>query len=86
MEQIEWEKSVKQYMENAAWTCDRDDETTLGFFFVEGKQHWIRDYDKLNRGFVQFDGNQRVNLVSSRRKDDRIPAMQILWSISWDGH
>jgi hypothetical protein len=63
MHQGEWENRVKEHMSNAGWTCDRDDEKTLGFFFIEGDHHWIRDYDKKERRFVQFDGNQRVNLI-----------------------
>ncbi len=69
MDQAEWEKSIKEYMVNGGWTCDRDDEKTLGFKFTQGESEWIRDYDKKERRFVQFDGNQRVNLISAKVKD-----------------
>jgi hypothetical protein len=69
MDQVEWEKSIKEYMINRGWTCDCDNEKTLGFKFIEGNHEWIRDYNKRDRRFVQFDGNQRVNLVSTKVKD-----------------
>jgi signal-transduction protein with cAMP-binding, CBS, and nucleotidyltransferase domain len=68
MNQDEWEKCIKEWMHNGGWECDRDDEKTLGFSFIEGDHHWIRDYCKKERRFVQFDGNQRVNLVVSKEK------------------
>ena len=67
MDQAEWESTITQYMTNGGWTCDRNDEKTLGFSFIEGDHHWIRDYDKKERRFVQFDGNQRVNLVTNEK-------------------
>jgi hypothetical protein len=66
MTQEEWEESITTYMTNGGWTKDRDDETTLGFSFIEGQSHWMRDYDKKERRFVQFDGNVRVNLKVSQ--------------------
>ncbi len=68
MDQDQWEKEIKEYMTREGWTCDRDDQKTLGFSFVEGNSHWIRDYDKIERRFVQFDGNQRVNLKITGEK------------------
>jgi len=62
----EWQKAMIEYMTNGGWTCDRNDEKTLGFSFIEGESHWIRDYDKKERRFVQYDGNRRVNLVRSK--------------------
>ncbi len=62
MDQEEWEKYITEYMTNEGWTCDRNDENTLGFSFTQGKHTWIRDYDKKKRRFVQFDGNTVVNL------------------------
>lgn len=47
-------------MTNGGWTKDRDDETTLGFHFVEGDKKWIRDYSKEYRRYVQFNANQVV--------------------------
>ena len=63
MDQTKWESSIKKRMENKGWTFDHDTESTLGFSFVEGEFHWMRDYNKKNRRFVQFNGNQIVNLV-----------------------
>ncbi len=62
MNQEEWEKSIIEYMTKGGWIKDRDDEKTLGFYFIESEKRWIRDYDKKERRFVQFDGNQRINL------------------------
>ena len=65
----DWSNSIKLLMLNMGWGHDRDDETTLGFSVHEGEHHWIRDYDKKTRGFIQFDGNQKVNLVSTKQHD-----------------
>jgi len=67
MNQAGWESSVKEKMTNAGWVCDRDDETNLGFSFEEGDKKWIRDYEKKTRKFVQFNGNQIVNLKCTPR-------------------
>lgn len=69
MEQLEWEELIKKWMIDSGWQCDRDDETTIGFSFIEGERHWIRDYDKKKRRFVQFDGNQRVKLIGLDEMD-----------------
>lgn len=65
----EWEKEIILWMTNGGWVNDRNDEKTLGFSFMEPPHHWIRDYDKKERRFVQYDGNLRVNIVSSKVKD-----------------
>jgi hypothetical protein len=57
-----WKTYITEAMQSDGWTKDRDDQTTLGFSFVEGDHHWIRDYDKKTRRFIQFDGNQKINL------------------------
>lgn len=57
-----WELQTKSLMIYAGWVCDRDDETTLGFSNHQGEHQWIKDYDKKSRTFVQYDGNQKVNL------------------------
>lgn len=67
-EQGEWESLTKHWMAKGGWDCDRDDEKTLGFSFIEGGHRWIRDYCKKERRFVQYDGNRRVNLAESREK------------------
>lgn len=66
--QEHWEQSIKIMMEQGNWVHDRDDETTLGFSAYEGEYHWIRDYDKKTRGFIQYNGNQKINLVSTRNE------------------
>lgn len=66
MNQEDWETDIKEYMKNGGWTCDRDDDETIGFSFIQGENHWMRDYDKKERRFVQFDGNQRVNIWVSK--------------------
>lgn len=66
MDQVEWEARVKSWMLEGGWEMDYDNETTLGFSFKEGDYHWMRDYNKKSRRFVQFDGNQRVNIVSKK--------------------
>lgn len=65
MNQDEWEKYITDYMTKGGWTKDRDDETTIGFHFIENEFKWIRDYDKKTKKFVQFNGNQVVNLVKN---------------------
>lgn len=49
-------------MEEAGWTLDKDDAECLGFSFYQEDRHWIRDYCKKERNFVQYDGNQMVKL------------------------
>lgn len=61
-----WETYIVNFMENAGWKFNRNDETTLGFSFIEGEHHWIKDYDKKTKTFVQFDGNQKVNIRVSK--------------------
>jgi 2-hydroxy-3-keto-5-methylthiopentenyl-1-phosphate phosphatase len=58
MEQSEWEINLIEILGAEGWACDRDDETTLGF----KKGSWIRDYNKETRRFVQFNGDQVVNI------------------------
>jgi len=53
-------------MNSRGWTCDRDDEKTLGFSLIEGDKHWIRDYNKKTRRFAQFNANHVVNLRVSK--------------------
>ncbi len=62
LSQEEWEENITKWMERGGWKKDRDDETTLGFSYVEGEHHWIRDYDKKEKRFFQFDGNVRINI------------------------
>jgi hypothetical protein len=69
MNQKEWEEAITKYMENGGWTKDRDDYKTLGFSFIQGDHRWIRDYDKKERRYVHFDGNQRVNLKVTKEED-----------------
>ena len=63
-----WEKNVKDWMTNCGWICDRDDEENLGFSKHEDEYHWIRDYNKKTRAFIQYNGNQKINLVSTKEK------------------
>ena len=67
MIELDWEKDIKDYMFFSGWTLDRDDETTLGFSQIDGEVLWIRDYNKKTRRFVQFNGNQEINI---RMKDE----------------
>lgn len=66
MNQIEWEDSVKEYMKTIGWECDTDNEKTLGFNCFDGPFHWMRDYNKKSRRFVQFNGNQIVSFASTK--------------------
>jgi len=66
MDQKTWEESVKNQMIESGWKCDRDDEENLGFHFIEDGFHWIRDYCKKTRTFVQYNGNQVINLISTK--------------------
>ncbi len=68
MDQAEWEKNITEYMTKGGWTKDRDNEKTLGFSFKEGDKHWMRDYDKKNRSFVSYNGNQTVNIRIVKEK------------------
>ena len=63
MEYEDWKQKIIEYMTKGGWNLDRDNETTLGFQFPEGDALWIRDYDKKTRRFVQFNGNQKINLL-----------------------
>lgn len=69
MNQQEWEDGIKKMMHKDGWRCDRDDETRLGFSYIEGEFHWIRDYCKKMRRFVQYNGNQKVNLKVTKKDD-----------------
>lgn len=61
-----WEEKVIEYMTAHGWTCDVNDENRLGFVFKEDEEHeWTRDYDKKTRTFVQFNGKQKVTLISN---------------------
>lgn len=63
-----WEQGIKDLNTSLGWICDRDDETTLGFSDHQGECHWIKDYNKKTRTFVQYNGNQVVHLVTSNKK------------------
>ncbi len=66
-----WEQGIKDLNFSLGWICDRDDETTLGFSDIQGECHWIKDYNKKTRSFVQYNGNQKVNLkVSNDEQSD----------------
>lgn len=56
-----WEQ-VKEKMLAEGWTCDLDTEEKLYFSLIDGPHHWMRDYNKITKSFVQYDGNQKVNL------------------------
>jgi len=64
--QSQWEYDTIHKMTCLGWTFDNDNETTLGFSIHQGEFHWIRDYDKKTRGFIQYNGNQQVNLKVSK--------------------
>ena len=66
LDQEAWGKYLKDKMISLGWTCDIDNETTLGFSLIDGKAHWMRDYNKKTRSFVQMNGNQVVNLRMSK--------------------
>ena len=62
-----WQEDIRAIMESSGWICDRDDETTLGFHFIDENGHkWIRDYDKETRQFVHYYYAQKINLVSKK--------------------
>lgn len=64
MDQEEWESAIKKkFSDLGNWKLDRDDEEYLGFSCIDGKHHWIRDYNKKKRNFVQYDGNQKVSII-----------------------
>jgi hypothetical protein len=71
MTEQQWEKSVIENMTEDGWINDRNDEETLGFSFKqEDGACWIRDYNKKTRTFVQFMGNQLINLKTSNKNQD----------------
>ncbi len=63
MNQDEWEEKIIKYMTESGWVLQEDKQDSLNFGFVEGEKHWMRDYDKKTHRFIQFDGNQKINLV-----------------------
>jgi len=67
--QKDWESDLKEMMEATGWQCDRDDETHIGFSYHQGEFHWIRDYCKKRRRFVQYNGNQVVSLISTKTQE-----------------
>lgn len=70
LNQEQWEYSIKTMMRHGGWELDIDTETKLGFFYIEGEFHWIRDYNKKSRTFIQYNGNQKINLISSKKIDE----------------
>jgi len=64
--QSQWEYNTIYNMATLGWTFDIDNETTLGFSIHQGEFHWIRDYNKNTHSFVQYNGNQIVNLKVSK--------------------
>lgn len=63
MEQKEWEEKIIEMMvEKGKWVLDENSETHLRFSFKEGIHHWMKDYNKKDRSFVQFDGNIKINI------------------------
>ena len=65
MKQFEWEDKIIKYMTESGWQLSRNDDKAIGFSFVEGEKHWIRDYDKKSHRFVHYDGNHTINLVNT---------------------
>ena len=65
-DQNKWENLILTNMISSGWICDRNDESTLGFSLPEGDKLWIKDYNKDTRRFVQYNGNQIVNLVQTK--------------------
>ncbi len=63
----EWEEVMIVWMKSRGWENDQNNETTLGFSFKEGDHHWIRDYEKSTRRFIQYDGNQKITLMVSKK-------------------
>ncbi len=68
MNQEEWENKIKKYMIDSGWNFEKDTETNLCFGFKENENHWMRDYDKKTHRFIQFNGNQIVNLVNNNEE------------------
>ena len=67
--QSQWEYDTIHKMTCLGWTYDNDNETTLGFSIHQGEFHWIRDYDKKTRSFIQFNGNQVVSLKCTKEEE-----------------
>lgn len=72
----EQEAQLIKDMTADGWEVDKNTDTTIGFIYIKGKNkdfEWIRDYNKSDCRFVQFNANQQVNLCTehlSQRIDD----------------
>lgn len=65
----EWEEKIIKYMCENGWKLEQNTETLLGFGDIQGEFHWMRDYDKTTRKFVQYNGNKVVHIKVSNEKD-----------------
>jgi len=56
--QQNWEKCITLYMQNLGWTLDVNDDYLLGFHFRhEDGTYLIRDYDKKNKDYKDYDAS-----------------------------
>jgi hypothetical protein len=57
------------HMESRGWKCDINTDEKLRFVFPgKEKKQWIRDYDKKTGRYIQFNGNQKVNLIFNKQE------------------
>ncbi len=68
MTEEEWKDELIPLLEKEGWVNDVDDEFKLGFSWKKGNEHYMRDYNKKTRSFVQFNANQIVTLVSKPKE------------------
>lgn len=54
------------------WQLVENSETKLNFDYIEGDSHWMKDYDKKTRSFIQYDGNQIINFKKPKENKNEI--------------
>ncbi len=68
-----WKAQVLTFMEQCGWDFDRDDETTLGFYKYDSNGNKLFKYfSKETRRFVQFNGDQKVNILVTKKLDESV--------------
>lgn len=70
MNDHQWAASLKKTMIDHGWVLSYETEEKIRFDFKDHPHHWMKDYDKKTRSFVRFDGNQRVNILCSKGKEN----------------
>lgn len=67
-----WKQEILNFMDQCGWKFDRDNETTLGFYKYDyNGDKWIKDFSKETRRFVQFNGDQKINLVFTKTESQK---------------